>query len=57
MPYRETDDVTLYFREVGDGPVALFIHGFPFDSTMWPELPIEQPAQVVTTLRGLWSSG
>lgn len=26
---------TIAYREVGDGPVALFVHGFPLDSTMW----------------------
>jgi pimeloyl-ACP methyl ester carboxylesterase len=27
----------FFYREQGSGPVALFIHGFPLDSTMWLE--------------------
>jgi pimeloyl-ACP methyl ester carboxylesterase len=37
MPYAEFDDARLHIRQRGSGPVALFIHGFPFDSTMWIE--------------------
>ncbi|MGA9596049.1 MAG: alpha/beta fold hydrolase [Acidimicrobiia bacterium] len=37
MPYAEFDDVRLHIRQRGSGPVAVFIHGFPFDSTMWIE--------------------
>jgi 3-oxoadipate enol-lactonase len=37
MPYAEFDDVRLHIRQQGSGPVALFIHGFPLDSTMWIE--------------------
>ncbi|MDX2342560.1 MAG: alpha/beta fold hydrolase [Acidimicrobiia bacterium] len=35
MPYAEFDEVRLHIRQQGSGPVALFIHGFPLDSTMW----------------------
>lgn len=28
-------DTTLYVREAGDGPVAIFVHGFPLDGSMW----------------------
>jgi pimeloyl-ACP methyl ester carboxylesterase len=28
-------DVELAFIDVGEGPVVLFLHGFPFDKTMW----------------------
>lgn len=35
MPYAEFDDTRLHIRQQGSGPVALFIHGFPLDSTMW----------------------
>jgi len=28
---------TFFVRERGEGPVALFVHGFPLDSTMWLE--------------------
>jgi hypothetical protein len=27
----------VFYREQGSGSVALFAHGFPFDSTMWIE--------------------
>jgi pimeloyl-ACP methyl ester carboxylesterase len=37
MPYAEIDDVRLHIRQNGSGRVALFIHGFPLDSTMWIE--------------------
>lgn len=37
MPYAEVDDVRLHIRQQGSGRVALFIHGFPLDSTMWVE--------------------
>ena len=37
MPYAEVNDTRLHIRQAGDGPVALFIHGFPLDSTMWIE--------------------
>ena len=37
MPYAEVDDVRLHIRQNGTGPVALLIHGFPLDSTMWIE--------------------
>lgn len=37
MPYAEFDDVRLHIRQQGSGPVVLFIHGFPLDSTMWIE--------------------
>ncbi|MCP3993976.1 MAG: alpha/beta fold hydrolase [bacterium] len=35
MPYAEFDEVRLHIQQQGSGPVALFIHGFPLDSTMW----------------------
>ena len=37
MPYAEVDDVRLHIRQAGSGPVALFVHGFPLDSSMWIE--------------------
>ncbi len=37
MPYAEFDDIRLHIRQQGSGPVAIFIHGFPMDSTMWTE--------------------
>ena len=35
MPYAEVDNVRLHIRQEGSGRVALFVHGFPLDSTMW----------------------
>lgn len=35
MPYAELEDVRLHIRQNGAGPVALFVHGFPLDSTVW----------------------
>lgn len=37
MPYAEVNGARLHIRQEGAGPVALFIHGFPLDSTMWIE--------------------
>jgi 3-oxoadipate enol-lactonase len=31
------NDHTFSYRDLGDGPAALFVHGFPLDSTMWIE--------------------
>ncbi len=35
MPYIEVSGTRLHYLESGEGAVALFIHGFPFDSSMW----------------------
>lgn len=35
MPYVEVEGTRLHYRESGSGPLALFIHGFPHDHTMW----------------------
>ncbi|GMQ86725.1 MAG: alpha/beta fold hydrolase [Acidimicrobiia bacterium] len=37
MPYLEANESTFHYLESGDGPVALFVHGFPLDATMWSE--------------------
>ena len=37
MPTLTTNHHEFFYRERGDGPAALFIHGFPLDSTMWLE--------------------
>jgi len=31
------DGYEFAYREVGTGPVALFVHGFPLDGTMWDD--------------------
>ena len=35
MPYLQLDDTVLHYREHGTGPLALFVHGYPLDSTLW----------------------
>ena len=37
MPYLEANQSKFHYLESGDGPVALFVDGFPFDATMWSE--------------------
>jgi len=37
MPYVDANGSTFHYVEHGDGPVALFLHGFPLDATMWAE--------------------
>ncbi len=37
MPYFEANQPKLHDLESGDGPVALFVHGVPFDATMSSE--------------------
>ena len=34
MPYLEANQPEFHDLESGDGPVALFVHGVPFDATM-----------------------
>ncbi len=34
MPYLEANQPKFHDLESGDGPVALFVHGGPFDATM-----------------------
>jgi pimeloyl-ACP methyl ester carboxylesterase len=38
MPDLVANGRTFHYLEAGDGPVALFIHGYPFDATMWHEV-------------------
>jgi pimeloyl-ACP methyl ester carboxylesterase len=35
MPWIEVDETTLFYREAGKGRLAVFIHGFPLDNTLW----------------------
>lgn len=37
MPYAEVDGARLHIRQEGSGPVALLVHGFPLDSSIWIE--------------------
>ncbi len=37
MPYVEANQPKFHDLESGDGPVARFVHGVPFDATMWSE--------------------
>ncbi len=35
MPFARVNGNMLFYREVGEGPLALFIHGFPLDHSVW----------------------
>ncbi len=35
MPYARVNGNMLFYREAGDGPLALFVHGFPLDHSLW----------------------
>ena len=35
VPYARVNGTMLYYREAGEGRLALFIHGFPLDHSMW----------------------
>lgn len=37
MPYLEANQSKFDYLESGDGPVALFVHGVPFDATVSSE--------------------
>lgn len=37
MPVIEVRGVELLYTDAGSGPVALFVHGFPLDGTVWTE--------------------
>ena len=37
MPVIEVRGVELRYTDAGSGPVALFVHGFPLDGTVWTE--------------------
>ncbi|CAN5496569.1 alpha/beta fold hydrolase [soil metagenome] len=49
MPTIETSGGELHYTERGVGPVALFVHGFPLDSTLW----IEQVERLAGEWRGV----
>jgi 3-oxoadipate enol-lactonase len=59
MPTLEVAGTTLHYLERGDGPVALFVHGFPLDATMWVD-QIERLADIrrciAVDLRGFGGS-
>ena len=35
MPYARVNGTMLFYREAGEGPLAVFIHGFPLDHSVW----------------------
>lgn len=35
MPIASIRGTDIHYREAGSGPLALFVHGFPFDHGMW----------------------
>ncbi len=55
MAYLEVDNARFHYLEAGEGPLALFIHGFPLDARMWFD-QVEQLADqrrcVAVDLRG-----
>ncbi|MCZ6460633.1 MAG: hypothetical protein O6705_00160 [Actinobacteria bacterium] len=49
MPYLEANQPKFHDLESGDGPVALFVHGGPFDATMSSKQLDGPAAAVVAT--------
>jgi pimeloyl-ACP methyl ester carboxylesterase len=35
MPYARVNGNMLFYRESGEGPAAVFLHGFPLDHSLW----------------------
>ncbi|MDX1691251.1 MAG: alpha/beta fold hydrolase [Acidimicrobiia bacterium] len=35
MPFARVNGTMLYYRETGEGRLAVFLHGFPLDHTVW----------------------
>ena len=35
MPYARVNGNMLFYREAGEGPLAVFVHGFPLDHSVW----------------------
>ncbi|MBU1866139.1 MAG: alpha/beta hydrolase [Actinobacteria bacterium] len=35
MPFARVNGTMLYYREAGEGDLAVFIHGFPLDHSVW----------------------
>ena len=35
VPYARVNGTMLYYRESGEGRLAVFLHGFPFDHSLW----------------------
>jgi pimeloyl-ACP methyl ester carboxylesterase len=35
MPFARVNGNMLFYREAGEGPLALFVHGFPLDHSLW----------------------
>lgn len=55
----ELNPVQLYFEEYGEGIPVIFIHGFPFDHTIWnPMVPIlkDKMRMILPDLRGFGRS-
>ncbi len=38
MPYAFVQSTRLWYEEAGQGPVILFVHGFPLDSRIWDDV-------------------
>ena len=35
MPFARVNGAMLYYREAGEGDLAIFVHGFPLDHSVW----------------------
>jgi len=35
VPYARVNGTMLYYREAGEGRLAIFVHGFPLDHSLW----------------------
>lgn len=60
MPYLRVQDEALFYQERGSGPLALFLHGFALDHTLWlNQLTTLAPLRrcVAIDLRGFGRSG
>jgi 3-oxoadipate enol-lactonase len=56
----EVNGAELAYREEGEGSLAIFVHGFPFDHTMWLDQIVALAGQrrcVAVDLRGFGASG
>lgn len=47
MPYVNVNDTNLFYQERGQGPLAVFLHGFMMDHTLW----LDQVAHLSETRR------
>jgi 3-oxoadipate enol-lactonase len=58
VPIAVVDGAEIAYTDAGSGPVVLFVHGFPLDSTMWAEQAerLDRRRAVCVDLRGFGRS-